>query len=111
MRCNWQYRNEERRSIALELVINNIQIPIEKDGMDEYLRLAGQRMGLAPGKITVTKILSKALDLRSQEQFFYKMSLVVSTDDNYPNGQKFSPYIHAETAKKKTRRWRNGQLS
>jgi len=102
MRYNWQYRNEERRSIALELVINNIQIPVEKDGMDEYLRLAGQRMGLAPEEITVTKILSKALDLRSQEQFYYKMSLVVSIDDKYPNGQKFSPYIHAETAEKKT---------
>lgn len=86
----------------MELVINNILIPIEKDGMDQYLRIAGQKTGLAPTEISVVKILSKALDLHSQEQFYYKMSLVINIDDSYPNRQKFSPYIQAVPAEKKS---------
>jgi len=86
----------------LDLIINNVQIPIEKDGMEEYICIAAEKMGLVSGEISVTKILSKALDLRGQEQFYYKMALVVTTADSYPNRQKFSLYTPFEAVKKKS---------
>jgi len=86
----------------LDLVINNIQIPIENDGMEEYLRLAARKMGLAVTDISVTKILSKNLDLRDQKQFYYKLSLVISTADSFPNKQNFTQYRNPKTAEKKT---------
>jgi uncharacterized protein len=85
----------------LDLVINNVQIPIEKDGMDEYIRAAAQKTGIDPKNFSVIKILAKALDLHSQEQFYYNMSLVITTDDSFPNKQKFSIYTEAETVEKK----------
>ncbi len=86
----------------MKLIINNIQIPIEKDGMAEYVRATEEKTSLAAEDFSVTKILSKALDLRKQEQFYYKMSLVISTDDNYPNRQKFSLYTEPDQIDKKT---------
>jgi len=47
------------------------------------------------------KILSKALDLRSQEQFYYTLSLVIATDGSYSNKQKFSLYKESVAAEKK----------
>ncbi len=85
----------------MNLVVNNVQIPIEKDGTDEYIRVAALKMGLAAGKIFITKILSKALDLRSQEQFYYTLSLVIATDGSYSNKQKFSLYKESVAAEKK----------
>jgi len=85
----------------LDLVINNIHIPIEKDGMDEYIRVAAQKMGIDTGDISVIKILGKALDLRKQEQFIYTMSLVIKIDDSFPNKQQFNLYTKAEAVVKK----------
>lgn len=77
----------------MELVISNLFIPIEKDGIDEYLYAASQKMVVDDGDISIVKILSKALDLRKKEQFFYNLSLVISIADTYKNKQKFSLYI------------------
>jgi len=85
----------------LNLVVNNVQLPIEKDGTDEYIRVAAEKMGLAAGQISIQKILSKALDLRNQDQFYYTLSLVIATDDGYSNKQKFSPYIDTVAVEKK----------
>ncbi|MBL4902180.1 MAG: dehydrogenase [Desulfocapsa sp.] len=85
----------------MDLVINNIHIPIEKDGMDEYIRVAAQKMGIDTGDISVIKILGKALDLRKQEQFIYTMSLVIKIDDSFPNKQQFNLYTKAEAVVKK----------
>ena len=84
------------------LVINNVQIPIEEDGMEEYVRGAAQKMGVTEDTLSVVKILSKALDLRNQEQFYYKMSLVISVDDSFSNKQKFTLYSKPETVENKT---------
>ena len=70
--------------------------------MAEYERAIAEKTGLATEDFSVTKILSKALDLRKQEQFYYKMSLVISTGDTYPNRQKFSLYIEPVAPKNKT---------
>ena len=84
----------------MDLVINNVQIPIEKDGMDAYIRAAAQKMGVDAGNLFITKILGKALDLRKQEQFYYNMSLVITIDDSFPNKQKFSLYTEVKAEEK-----------
>jgi uncharacterized FAD-dependent dehydrogenase len=86
----------------LKLIINNIQIPIEKDGMAEYKRVTADKTGLLAEDFSVTKILSKALDLRNQEQFYFKLSLVISTSDSYPNRKKFNLYKKTVVLEKKT---------
>lgn len=53
-------------------------------------------------EFSVTKILSKALDLKNQEQFFYILSLVVSISDNYANRQNFPAYTEQIQPDKKT---------
>lgn len=60
--------------------------------MSAYLTAASQKLQISEGRIAITKILSKALDLSNQEQFFYKVSLVVSIDDSFKNQQKFPVY-------------------
>jgi len=74
----------------LDLVINNLQIPIEKDGIDAYIHAVSQKLNIDEGKFSIAKILSKALDLKNKEQFYYIMSLVVTTDDSFENKQNFS---------------------
>lgn len=70
--------------------------------MKEYVRGAAQKIGVAEDTLSVVKILSKALDLRKQEQFFYKMSLVVSIDDSFPNRQNFTLYSDPAASENKT---------
>ncbi|MCI5123330.1 MAG: dehydrogenase, partial [Candidatus Electrothrix sp. AR5] len=71
--------------------MSNLPIPIEKDGMDEYVHAASQKMGIGKG-LSIAKILSKSLDLRNQNQFYYIMSFVVSVRDSYENKQNFPKY-------------------
>ncbi len=68
-----------------------MHIPIEKDGMDEYVKAASQKLQITEG-LSILKILSKSLDLRNKEQFFYNMSLVVKMSDSYENNQNFPLY-------------------
>ncbi len=91
----------------MDLIISNLKIPIEQDGMDAYLTAASKKMGLAAGDISIVKMLSKALDQRNFEQFFYKVTLVARVDESFANRQGFPPYeeyIHAKrTAASKER--------
>lgn len=84
----------------MELIINNLHIPIEKDGMDAYVNAASKKMEISDG-LSIVKILSKFLDIRNQEQFFYKISLVVSIDDSFKNQQNFQVYTEQIKAKRK----------
>ena len=76
----------------MDLVINNLQIPIEADGGAAYIDAAALKMKISVGEISIVRMLSKAIDLRDQEQFYYKVSLVVCVADSFPNRQKFSVY-------------------
>ncbi len=79
----------------MDLIVSNLQIPIEKDGVDEYLHAAAQKLGIGSENISLAKILSKSLDLRSKEQFYFKMSLVITTDASFKNKKKFPLYTEA----------------
>ncbi len=80
---------------SLDLLVNTIKIPIEKDGMDEYVRAVAQTTGIPPEKFSIIKILGKALDLRRQEQFYYRLSLVINTDECFFNSETCVPYTEA----------------
>lgn len=79
----------------MQLILDNLRIPLEEDGMAAYLQAAAERLGVAAGECALLKILAKALDARDQEQFYYKLTLAVAVGDDYGNGQKFAPYQEA----------------
>jgi len=86
----------------LELIINNLQIPIEKDGIDEYVNAASQKLKIGKGNISIAKMLSKSLDVSNKEQFYYKISIVVSINDSFGNKQNFPVYTEQIKANSKT---------
>jgi len=85
----------------LDLIIGNLRIPIEKDGFDEYIKAASQQMEIGREKLSIAKILSKDLNIKDKNQFFYKISLVVSVDDSLQNLQKFPIYTEQIQANRK----------
>jgi uncharacterized protein len=85
----------------LQLILSNLHIPIEKDGVDEYLKVASLQLQLGVDKIIVSKILSKSLDLFNREQFYYKLSLVVELSDDFKNIQNFQIYKERENVSRK----------
>lgn len=86
----------------MDLILNNILIPIEKDAMGEYLKAASKELKIEPSRFTVVKILSKSLEIKNTEQFYYKISLVVSVSAYFENKRKFPEYTKgAETERKR----------
>ena len=86
----------------MDLILNNILIPIEKDAVDEYLTAASKELEIDPGRLTVGKILSKSLEIQNAEQFFYKISMVVSVAGRFENTRKFREYTEGLEAARKT---------
>lgn len=76
----------------MNLLLNNISIPIERDGKTAYQQAASAILQIEPTEVKITRILSKALDLRDQAQFHYILTLAVEVDENYPNVQGFKQY-------------------
>lgn len=85
----------------MELIIDNLRIPVEKDGMDEYLKAAAQSLKIGEDDIKLFKILSKSLDISSKEQFYYEISIVVSTSDSFDNRKNFPVYTQGKKAGRK----------
>lgn len=84
------------------LIISKLRIPVEKDRVDEYVKAASQKLNISEDNIQFTKILSKSLDLSSKEQFYYEISMVVSTPDSFDNRENFPVYIEKITAERKS---------
>ena len=81
--------------VFLDLIISNLRIPVEKDGIDEYVKAAAQKLNISENSLKFKKILSKSLDARSKKQFYYEISLVVSTADNFDNKENYPP-VHGK---------------
>ena len=73
----------------MKLIIHDLKIPIEKDGIDAYIESLSQRLGLDNENISIIKILSKSLDMKDDNQFYYKLSLVAEVPDCFENIQNF----------------------
>jgi uncharacterized FAD-dependent dehydrogenase len=89
------------RNDFLNLILNNLRIPIEIDGMPEYYKAASRELKIAEDQITIVKMLSKALDMRNVEQFFYTITLVAAVADSYQNSRKFQKYIEPKAVERK----------
>ncbi|MFZ3072065.1 MAG: dehydrogenase, partial [Thermodesulfobacteriota bacterium] len=85
----------------MDLIVDNLRIPVEKDGIDEYVKAASQKLVPAilsgePDKkresVRFVKILSKSLDMSDKEQFYYEVSIVVSVPDSFDNKENFLVY-------------------
>ena len=82
----------------MDLIIRSLRIPVEKDGMDEYLKSASQSLKISEQDIKVVKVLSKSLDASSKDQFYYEISIVVTTPDTFDNNENFPVYTEEITA-------------
>ena len=76
----------------MELTISKLRIPVEKDGIDEYVRAASQKLKCSAENIRFSRILSKSLDISDKNQFFYDISIVVTAPDNFDNKGNFPVY-------------------
>lgn len=84
----------------MDLIICNLKIPVEKDGMDEYVKAATEKLKIREGTVQVVKILSKSLDAGDKEQFYYEISMVVSTPEGFENKENFPVYtVYPKQAK------------
>ena len=77
----------------MDLIVNNLRIPVEKDVVDEYLKAASQKLKISKDNIQLNKMLSKSLDADNKEQFYYKISMVVTVPDSFENRGNFPVYI------------------
>jgi uncharacterized FAD-dependent dehydrogenase len=78
-----------------------LRIPVEKDGIDEYLKAASEKLNISEDNIKFVKMLSKSLDARGKNQFYYEISIVVSTPDSFDNGENFAVYTETIKADRK----------
>ncbi|WP_136809629.1 NAD(P)/FAD-dependent oxidoreductase [Desulfosediminicola flagellatus] len=85
----------------MDLILNNLRIPIENDGMAEYHKAASAELKIGEEQISIKKMLSKALDMRNFEQFYYKLSVVVRVPASYQNRKKFPEYIEPSIVERK----------
>ncbi|MBI5573841.1 MAG: dehydrogenase, partial [Elusimicrobia bacterium] len=88
----------------MDLIISNLRLPVEKDGIDEYLKVASQKLNINEKNIKFAKILSKSLDARSKKQFYYEISIVVTTPDNFANNENFPQYVEEIKAERKPKK-------
>ncbi len=87
----------------MDLIISNLRIPVEKDGVDEYVKAASQKLNISEDNIQFVKILSKSLDVSNKEQFYYKISIVVSTTHSFDNKENFPVYTEEIKPDKKSK--------
>ncbi len=81
----------------MDLIISNLLIPVEKDGVDEYVKAASEKLKIRDGTVHFVKILSKSLETGNKEQFYYEISLVVNAPEGFDNRENYP--VYTETAK------------
>ncbi|GBE40556.1 hypothetical protein BMS3Bbin09_00439 [bacterium BMS3Bbin09] len=86
----------------MDLIISNLRIPVEKDGMDEYLRATSQKLKISEDDIQFNKMLGKSLDAGNKEQFYYKISIVVTLPEDFDNTEDLPVYIKKTEAARKS---------
>ncbi|MFH1283848.1 MAG: FAD-dependent protein [bacterium] len=85
----------------MDIIISNLRIPVEKDGIDEYIKAASEKLNINAEDINFSKILSKSLDARGKKQFYYEVSIVVGVDDRFANEELFPAYIEKKNLERK----------
>ena len=88
----------------MDLILSNVRIPVEKDGMDEYLKAASHKLNISENNIELVRMLNKALDTSTAEQFYYEISIVVRTPDSFDNKENLPVYTKTIAADKKPKK-------
>lgn len=76
----------------MDLIINNLRIPVEKDRVDEYIQAAVKKLGIGREDVTFLKILAKLPDARNKKQFYYEITIAVTVPDSFKNTENFPVY-------------------
>lgn len=76
----------------MDLIIDNLRIPVEKDRVDEYIQAAVKKLGLGREDVTFLKILAKLPDTRDQTQFYYEITIAVTVPESFKNSENFPVY-------------------
>jgi uncharacterized protein len=76
-------------------------VPVEKDGIEEYLKAASSKLNISLNDMTFIKILNKALDARDHEQFYYELSIAVRVPDDFSNTEDLPRFFPREERRKK----------
>lgn len=91
----------------MDLIINNLRIPVENDTIDEYVKAASQKLKLggsaSGGRIKFVKILSKSLDARNRKQFYYEISIVVTVPDDFDDKENRPRYSEQKKSDRKSK--------
>jgi uncharacterized FAD-dependent dehydrogenase len=87
----------------LDLIISNLRIPVEKDGIDEYVKAAAQKLNISENSLKFKTILNKSLDARSKRQFYYEISFVFSIADNFENKENLPLYTEKRETERKAK--------
>ena len=94
----------------MDLILNNLRVPVEKDEEREYILAAAEKINISPTDIKFIKILNKALDARDQKQFYYELSIAVSLPEDFKSDQKLSYYIEPLREAKEPKNLKNRPL-
>jgi len=84
----------------LRLIVKDLLIPVEKDSVFEYLRVAAQKIDAGVEQLTLVKILHKGLNTKDKEQFYYEISIVVAVLPPFVNKTDFPEYVEKIPIKK-----------
>jgi hypothetical protein len=76
----------------LDLLLENLLVPVETDSPGCYLQYAAKALALPETETGIIKVLYKKLDYADPAQFYYKIALAVRVPDNYANPSGFMPY-------------------
>ncbi len=77
----------------MNLVVSDLPIPIEQDGEAAYAKAVGLRLALGADEFTLGPLLSKNLDARDPEQFYYQLALVVGVADDFANPEHLPRHL------------------
>ncbi len=87
----------------MDLIICNLRIPVEKDGIDEYIKAASRKLEISAETIKFSRILSKTLDIADKDQFYYDISIVVEVPDDFYFKDNFSVFTEKLKPSKKAK--------
>ncbi len=85
----------------MDLLLESLRIPFALDGLNAYVEAAAEKLGISREEISVVKILSKALDASSPDEFYYIVSLVVRIPAGFSTREKFLAYTETTAPAKK----------
>ncbi len=86
----------------MDLIIKDLKVPVKLDNANQYLKACSAKLETSIKNISIVKILSKELDFRNKEQFYYILTLAVKVPDSFDNSKNFQEYIEtAESSRKK----------